>query len=73
VDAGGEFIITQLFYDVALFKRFVADCRAIGITVPILPGIMPIMTYAGERPAARRPRAAASHALRRLPLPTVAG
>lgn len=47
VDAGAEFIVTQLFYDVAKFSQFVQDCRAMGITVPILPGIMPIMTYGG--------------------------
>ena len=47
VDAGGEVIVTQLFYDVDRFTSFVADCRALGITAPILPGIMPIMTYAG--------------------------
>jgi methylenetetrahydrofolate reductase (NADPH) len=40
-------IVTQLFYDVELFLKFVSDCRAIGITVPIIPGIMPIQTYAG--------------------------
>lgn len=47
IDAGGDLIITQLFYDVSLFTKFVADCRSVGITVPILPGIMPIMTYGG--------------------------
>jgi methylenetetrahydrofolate reductase (NADPH) len=40
-------IVTQLFYDVELFLKFVDDCRDIGITVPIVPGIMPIQTYAG--------------------------
>jgi methylenetetrahydrofolate reductase (NADPH) len=47
VDAGADFIITQLFYDVDLFIKWVADCRALGITCPILPGLMPIQTYAG--------------------------
>lgn len=49
VDAGAEFIVTQLFYDVDVFLQFVKDCRAAGIQVPILPGIMPIMTYGGFR------------------------
>ncbi len=39
-DAGGDLIITQLFFDVEVFLTFVEACRAIGITVPILPGIM---------------------------------
>jgi methylenetetrahydrofolate reductase (NADPH) len=49
VDAGADVIITQLFYDVDVFLAWVQQCRAIGITCPILPGIMPIMTYAGFR------------------------
>lgn len=47
VDAGGEVVVTQLFYDVELFLKFVADCRDIGITCPIIPGLMPIQTYGG--------------------------
>jgi len=47
IDAGADFVITQLFYDVNTFIQFVSDCRSRGITVPILPGIMPIMTYGG--------------------------
>ena len=47
VDAGGEVIVTQLFYDVDVFLKFVNDCRQIGITVPIVPGIMPIQNYRG--------------------------
>jgi methylenetetrahydrofolate reductase (NADPH) len=47
VDAGADFIITQLFYDCNLFLKFVQDCRKIGITCPIIPGIMPIHGYSG--------------------------
>eukprot|EP01116_Phalansterium_solitarium_P003876 TRINITY_DN14707_c0_g1_i1.p1 TRINITY_DN14707_c0_g1~~TRINITY_DN14707_c0_g1_i1.p1 ORF type:complete len:591 (-),score=263.10 TRINITY_DN14707_c0_g1_i1:551-2323(-) len=47
VDAGADFIVTQLFYDVDIFLKFVADARALGVNVPIIPGLMPIHTYAG--------------------------
>lgn len=47
VEAGADFIITQLFYDVDLFLKFVVDCKSAGINAPILPGIMPIMNYGG--------------------------
>ncbi|KAJ5547976.1 hypothetical protein N7513_005210 [Penicillium frequentans] len=46
VDAGSTFVITQMFYDVENFKKWVNKCRAKGINVPIIPGIMPIQTYA---------------------------
>jgi len=45
VDAGADFIITQIFYDLDKFFQFIKDCRAIGITCPILPGILPIINY----------------------------
>mmetsp|Transcript_5509 Transcript_5509/g.8141 ORF Transcript_5509/g.8141 Transcript_5509/m.8141 type:complete len:593 (-) Transcript_5509:3-1781(-) len=45
VDAGADFVITQLFYDVDQFLKFVNDAREMGIKVPILPGIMPIHNY----------------------------
>jgi methylenetetrahydrofolate reductase (NADPH) len=47
VDAGADYIITQLFYDVDNYLNWVQKCRDIGITVPIIPGIMPIQTYNG--------------------------
>ncbi|KAL4631731.1 hypothetical protein ACB092_04G000700 [Castanea dentata] len=47
VDAGADVIITQLFYDTDIYLKFVNDCRQIGITCPIVPGIMPINNYKG--------------------------
>lgn len=47
VDAGADFIITQLFYDVDEYLTFLESCRSIGITCPIIPGLMPIQNYNG--------------------------
>ena len=46
VDVGATFIVTQMFYDVDNFLRWVRRVRDRGIDVPIIPGIMPIATYA---------------------------
>ena len=48
-DAGSDVIVTQLFYDNADFFRFRDRCDAIGITQPIVPGVMPVTNYAQVR------------------------
>ena len=42
IDAGGDFIVTQLFFKNDAFFDFVDRVRAAGVDVPVLPGIMPI-------------------------------
>jgi methylenetetrahydrofolate reductase (NADPH) len=48
-DAGGDVVVTQLFYDNADFFRFRDRCTAAGITAPIVPGVMPVTNYAQIR------------------------
>ncbi len=44
VDAGADFVTTQLFLDNQVYFEFVETCRSAGIMVPILPGLLPILS-----------------------------
>ena len=57
VDAGVEVLVSQLFFDNQDFFSFVERARAIGITVPIVPGIMPVVSAANIRRIATLSRA----------------
>jgi methylenetetrahydrofolate reductase (NADPH) len=49
VDAGGDVVVTQLFYDNADFFRFRDACRRLGIQAPLVPGVMPVTNFAQIR------------------------
>ena len=42
IDAGGDYVVTQMFFDNKAYFRYVEDCKKLGINVPIVPGIKPI-------------------------------
>lgn len=44
VDAGADVVVTQLFYDNDDFFRFRDQCQAAGITIPIVPGVLPVLS-----------------------------
>lgn len=45
VEAGAEFLVSQLFFSNAVFKQFLEKAKNAGISAPIVPGIMPITSY----------------------------
>jgi len=46
IDAGADSAITQYFFNAESYFRFVESCRKLGVTAPIVPGIMPIVKFA---------------------------
>ena len=56
VDAGAEFLLTQLFFDNDVYWRFLDELRSAGIDLPVVPGIMPLLNLANlERIASLSP------------------
>lgn len=45
VEKGADFVTTQLFFDNEFYFSFVERCRAAGIRAPIIPGVMPVLSY----------------------------
>jgi methylenetetrahydrofolate reductase (NADPH) len=45
VDAGADYVITQMFYDNQVYYDFVDKCRKAGINIPIIPGLKPLSSY----------------------------
>lgn len=54
VSAGADSAITQFFFNADAYLRFVDDVRALGVTIPIVPGVMPITNYTQLRGFAER-------------------
>ncbi|EGJ48395.1 methylenetetrahydrofolate reductase [NAD(P)H] [Desulfocurvibacter africanus] len=49
IDRGADFILTQLFFDHRLYEDFVTRLRNMGVSVPIIPGVLPIMSLQSIR------------------------
>lgn len=45
IESGGDFVMTQLFFDNALYFDYVRRLRALGVTARIIPGILPVTSY----------------------------
>ena len=46
VEAGANSAITQYFFNADAYEHFIDECRALGVAIPVVPGIMPIASYA---------------------------
>jgi methylenetetrahydrofolate reductase (NADPH) len=46
-DAGADFVITQLFFDNTLYFEYVERLKKLGVSLPVLPGILPVTDYEG--------------------------
>ena len=49
VDAGADFITTQLFFDNQVYFDFVKSCKDFGINIPVLPGLLPVLSLGQVR------------------------
>jgi methylenetetrahydrofolate reductase (NADPH) len=49
VALGGDFVVTQLFFDNDVYFRFVKAARAVGITAPLVPGVLPVLSLASAK------------------------
>lgn len=49
IESGADFVVTQLFFDVREYFDFVGKLRSLGVTKPVLPGILPIQSFESVR------------------------
>jgi methylenetetrahydrofolate reductase (NADPH) len=49
VEAGADFITTQLFFDNSAYQNFVQRCQDAGISIPVLPGLLPVLSIGQVR------------------------
>lgn len=47
IDHGGEFVVTQLFFDNAVYSEYLERLKNVGVTARVLPGVLPITSYEG--------------------------
>jgi methylenetetrahydrofolate reductase (NADPH) len=66
IDAGATRAISQMFFDVEVFLRFVDKVRAAGIDIPIVPGVMPVTNFKGLLRMTKACQASLPHRLHAL-------